>query len=500
MASGQSANETGPKPNWLDTRSPNHEWEKLLPMNERQFFMAKRAREAKSLSLFKDWRVRLFYAIVEIAPGEYAFRDGILSKYRKLLDEELKRYGLESKSYCRMNFAIRFAILGACHFFGRKCVPFGAYSILPSEPRTPFTKLPLEIQFMVLDQLPVYKADELIRTNFPHLIPIWVGSLGRRISKFMDDVCSRENLCYAGTQLKYRGAGVVREDIYRPRWINKHPDFRLPGSYGKGDDFEWNVVEDVAADEEPEEDDSEEEDSEDEDSDEEEDPRLRVSVPSCPSLAYCKSNLTTHFDNLLTIVKRENLWGQESRFTCTGQSWRDNERGIPEEWERIGERGRQEGYHDRFTQQQHRFAPQHHSGQKCAACLEEVQSMPVLLPFSASDTPDSDRKDKGTTKFIPTYQVLLLFADELELVLQSYDLIKRPCYLFTAHVEATSPPEAWFARHEPVKFIWYGIDAACFREVPWGEKLRCKHEDVPREWLNGRGTMELMFGKHGLGD
>jgi hypothetical protein len=52
--------------------------------------------------------------------------------------------------------------------------------------------------------------------------------------------------------------------------------------------------------------------------------------------------------------------------------------------------------------------------------------------------------------------------------------------------------DKYLATSETIKdLIRDGIDAVCFREVPLGE-LKCKHEDVPKKWLNGRGTSEAV--------
>ena len=446
--------------NWLDPWSPNHHWEKLLPKGERELLAKWRKRLAGYWNSMKVWLILLFYGIVEVSPGNYAFRGGFMTKYEMHFERYTRGFNFDKVSRSKEDRITRFVFL-ACRFFGKKLGFFSFKNVLPFEPANPFTSQPVEIQLMVLDQIPLYKADEIIWTCFPHLIPLWIKSVPRRVTKFMDDVCSRENMRYAGTQVTYLSTqGIIIDEIYRPRCIDSHPNFRLPGSYGKGHDFEWKVVDNLG----------------------ETRWRLPFTVDNCPSLSSSKSNLLYFFEQLLLTLKREALWGKEPRFAWTTQGWTDNGGDLLEEWEKIGKRA-QEYYHDRFAE------GEHHSGKKCEACMEEAKDIPMFFPISSTDTNSSTDSDTAD-KIIPAHQDLLLFKDEVELILKNFQLLWRP-YYFLSHFEGQ--PELLYDKNEPSQIITYAIDTVCFREVPLGEKLRCKHEEVPKEWLNDRGTVSLLL-------
>jgi hypothetical protein len=313
---------------------------------------------------------------------------------------------------------------------------------------------------MVLDQFPLYEADEIIQISFPHLIPLWIRYLPRRVAKFIDGVCSRENLCYLGTQVKYVGhPQIVIDEVYRPRYIDKHPNFRLPGSYGKGDAFKWKVVDELGNGNVP------ESQSKSNRGSEETDGRLWFSAHNCPSLSDSKQWLFRRFEDLLMTIKCEDLLGKEPRFVQTDQDWTDSRDDLLQEWEKIGDRGCQEFYHRRFAN------GQHHSGEKCDACLEELKNIPTIFSLSVSDTnssPDYDPADP----IIPARQCLILFKDELELILKNLQPISMPC----DRGRPASQPELYYVEKGPSTIIGYATDAVCFREVPLGKKLRCKHE------------------------
>jgi hypothetical protein len=78
-------------------------------------------------------------------------------------------------------------------------------------------------------------------------------------------------------------------------------------------------------------------------------------------------------------------------------------------------------------------------------------------------------------------QSLLLFEEELELVLNNLQLLVRPTYCYLPlHLEEPPP----IGDHLFQSAIVNGIDAVCIREVPRGQSWRCKHERVLQTWLN----------------
>jgi hypothetical protein len=78
-------------PPGLDAKSPNQHSENLLLREERKWLIEWRERIVKSWPYVGEWRVLLFYGIVEDedSPWNFTFQDGILAKYSSQMDKDL---------------------------------------------------------------------------------------------------------------------------------------------------------------------------------------------------------------------------------------------------------------------------------------------------------------------------------------------------------------------------------------------------------------------------
>jgi hypothetical protein len=83
----------------------------------------------------------------------------------------------------------------------------------------------MEIQVQILtDNLSIHECDAAIRHNFPHLIDHWLATLPRHFTKWLRNLCSRENMRYRGT------IGDSKDiDIYRLRSLDLHPTLQTNG-------------------------------------------------------------------------------------------------------------------------------------------------------------------------------------------------------------------------------------------------------------------------------
>jgi hypothetical protein len=133
-------------------------------------------------------------------------------------------------------------ITSACQSFGIFAPHIDLNNQLPAKPQNNFTRLPVEVQLMALDKLPLYEADRLIRTNYPHLIQHWIRAIPRRVMKWFDDLCSRENLRYIGNHAQARPEYPGISEIWRCKSLDMHRNLILPGSCVKGEEFEWKVI------------------------------------------------------------------------------------------------------------------------------------------------------------------------------------------------------------------------------------------------------------------
>ncbi|KAF8861509.1 hypothetical protein BDZ45DRAFT_687593 [Acephala macrosclerotiorum] len=84
-----------------------------------------------------------------------------------------------------------------------------------------FKLLPTEIQLEILSRLQIHEADKQIRYWFPHLIRSWVPSIPVYFSHWFCDLCSVENMWFAGRKIETK---YLSYEFYRPRNLDFHPD------------------------------------------------------------------------------------------------------------------------------------------------------------------------------------------------------------------------------------------------------------------------------------
>lgn len=97
-----------------------------------------------------------------------------------------------------------------------------------------FTKfgLPVELQLAVLENLRISEMDRALRYNFPHLMHLLLPSFCRRATEQFGDLCSRENLRYAGSYVSGVDEMPDIVDLYRLRSLDLHPWFKIPATNG----------------------------------------------------------------------------------------------------------------------------------------------------------------------------------------------------------------------------------------------------------------------------
>ncbi|KAH9217317.1 hypothetical protein DL95DRAFT_406941 [Leptodontidium sp. 2 PMI_412] len=93
-----------------------------------------------------------------------------------------------------------------------------------------FKKLPIEIQLMVLDYLPLSLAEIHIRLDYPELIPRWIAGLPTRFYEWYDLFCHRDNLRFADCMPFVVSEEDEQEvhiaEIHRSRMADLNPSLR----------------------------------------------------------------------------------------------------------------------------------------------------------------------------------------------------------------------------------------------------------------------------------
>lgn len=134
----------------------------------------------------------------------------------------------------------------------------------------------------------------------------------------------------------------------------------------------------------------------------------------------------------------------------------------------------------------------------CAQCHADVQRD---LPFVIDLDSDFNREhnavwkewDNGTRHVI-ALPSLLIFADEFQEIMKNMEILLRPMMwkceseLWGLNQEEGATELTW-----TIPVLERGIDTYCWREVPQGQKFRCKREDIPENWLEERGTCRFMM-------
>jgi hypothetical protein len=119
---------------------------------------------------------------------------------------------------------IAVAIWQACMFF--RHFPGRRY-LSRSQPMDRITRLPIQIQLNILDQLEIYQADRVVRETYPHLIDRWCSSLATRFTDWFYELSSRENLRFMGVI----DGKNTRVEIFRLRSVDLHPTVQVDEPY-----------------------------------------------------------------------------------------------------------------------------------------------------------------------------------------------------------------------------------------------------------------------------
>ncbi|KAH8674650.1 hypothetical protein BGZ60DRAFT_526606 [Tricladium varicosporioides] len=390
-------------------------------------------------------------------------------------DEELQQGGEQAMVLLGKRTSALLAY-NACLFYGHevnhkirsRCKAKEFACILPDEACSLFNwVLPVELQLLSLQMLPIHEGDRLVRTAFPHLIVPWISTLQQRLFEWFDDLCSRQNFQYIGSEAKSDLELEVRRDIYRLRSLNLHPDLRLPSSYGNR--------------------------------------QSRSSTQSYtppplgftpwadawqgpPTLDFCQDALQTSIMHLCLCFNKQHK--AAGVFRSKGE--RDgsvNDDLL--EWFRKTKALQ-------ILKEEYKF---HYLGGDEVICTQCHADVKRDLPFVIDLDSDLNIEhnaiwkewDSGTKQII-ALPSLLIFADELQDIMKNMEILLRPMMwkceggLWGLNQEEGTTELTW-----TVPALKKGIDTYCWREVPQGQKLRCKHEDVPENWLQERGTCRFMM-------
>ncbi|KAK0122409.1 hypothetical protein ONS95_010648 [Cadophora gregata] len=88
----------------------------------------------------------------------------------------------------------------------------------PEEPTDLYTRkifnlmkrLPIEIQLMILEMLPLHRGDLEVRLFYPYLIPRWIETVPVRFTRYFTRLCSTGNMDYVG---RYYRSDVTEEEV-----------------------------------------------------------------------------------------------------------------------------------------------------------------------------------------------------------------------------------------------------------------------------------------------